>query len=635
MMHDKFGNLTGTDLEGFHSGGDTEAWRRLGSHVVTVHDDARGDLSGTRFAVWAPNAQRVQVIGDFNWWQGDDMELVPGSGVWGLWKEGVGAGARYKYKIQHRDGGWQEKADPFAFSTEVPPANASVVFEREHAWAPSEESWLAHRAQADPYHSQMSIYELHVGSWRKGLDYRQLAQELPAYLTWMGYTHVELMPIMAHPLEASWGYQVTGYYAVDPRHGSPDDLRVLIEALHAAGIGVILDWVPGHFPKDDWALGRFDGTALFEHADPRQGEQLDWGTYVFNFGRNEVKSFLISNALFWVSEFHIDALRVDAVASMLYLDYSRPPGGWVPNKYGGRENLEAIDLLRYINRHLYRRQPGVMMIAEESTSFPKVSAPVDVGGLGFGFKWNMGWMNDSLEYIKLDPIYRQYHHNEMTFAIVYAYSENYILPISHDEVVHGKGSMVNKIPQDDWRKFATLRSFYSFMWAFPGKQLLFMGQEFGQRSEWNEAVGLEWWVDSLQWHKGLRDMMREINHVQARTPALYELDSEPEGFRWINDNDWMANTFSWLRFDRQGGMVACVANFSPEPYPEYGLRVPRAGRWREILNTDEQRWDGSGEAANGTRIAQPVDGEEGAELVISIPPMAGVWLRFEPEATDS
>ncbi|MFT8394597.1 1,4-alpha-glucan branching protein GlgB [Propionibacterium sp.] len=634
MAHDKFGNLTGWDLEGFHSGGDTEAWRRLGAHTVTVHDDERGDLEGTRFAVWAPNAQRVQLIGDFNWWQGDDMELIPGSGVWGLWKEGIGPGTKYKFKIQDREGYWHEKFDPYAFRGELPPYNASIVYESEHEWAPSEDEWLKRRAEVDSYHSQMSIYELHLGSWRKTLDYRQLAEELPEYVKWMGYTHVELMPVMSHPLIESWGYQVTGYYAPDGRLGSPDDLRVLIEALHAAGIGVILDWVPGHFPKDEWALGRFDGTALYEHADPRQGEQPDWGTYVFNYGRNEVKSFLISNALYWISEFHIDALRVDAVASMLYLDYSRKEGEWVPNIYGGRENLEAIDFLRYVNKHLYEREPGVMMIAEESTSFSGVTKPVHEGGLGFGYKWNMGWMNDCLEYLKLDPIYRQYHHNDLTFAMVYAYSENFILPISHDEVVHGKGSMINKIPQDDWRKFATLRAFYSFMWAFPGKQLLFMGQEFGQRSEWNESDGLEWWVDGLHWHKGLRDMMRELNLVQAQVPPLYEHDHEPVGFAWINADDWMANTYSWMRFGDDGDMVACVVNFSPEPYVDYGLTVPRAGVWHEILNTNDERWDGEGTYLNGDRLTHELSEEDGGghQLMITIPPMSGVWLRYDPHA---
>lgn len=633
-MHDIFGNLTGWDLEGFHTGGDTEAWRRLGSHVVTVHDDERGDLRGTRFAVWAPNAHRVQVIGDFNWWQGDDMQLVPGSGVWALWKEDVLEGTQYKYKIQHTDGTWQEKVDPYARFADVPPGNASIVWESSHEWGEAEQKWLDERSQKNVYESQMSIYEVHLGSWRKGLTYRELAEQLPPYVKWQGFTHVELMPVMAHPFPGSWGYQVTGYFAPDARLGDPDDLRVLIEALHAEGIGVILDWVPGHFPKDDWSLGRFDGTALYEHADPRQGEQPDWGTYVFNYGRNEVKSFLVSNALYWVHQFHIDALRVDAVASMLYLDYSRKEGEWVPNIYGGRENLEAIDFLRYVNRHLYERTPGVIMIAEESTSFGGVTKPTNWGGLGFGFKWNMGWMNDSLRYLNLDPIYRQYHHNDMTFAMVYQYSENFILPISHDEVVHGKGSMLNKIPQDDWRKFATLRAFYAFMWSFPGKQLLFMGQEFAQRPEWNENDGLEWWVDSLQGHDGVRQLIRTMNHLQAAHPALYELDCEPAGFSWMNADDTGHNTFSWVRTSRNGESIAAITNFSPNPYPHYPVNLPRAGRWIQILNTDLSEFDGTGEFNNAEPIvatAHCADPDSWAWANVTVPPLAAVWLRYSED----
>jgi len=633
-MHDIFGNLTGWDLEGFHTGGDTEAWRRLGSHVVTVHDDERGDLRGTRFAVWAPNAHRVQVIGDFNWWQGDDMQLVPGSGVWELWKEDVLEGTQYKYKIQHTDGTWQEKVDPYARFADVPPGNASIVWESSHEWGEAEQKWLDERSQKNVYESQMSIYEVHLGSWRKGLTYRELAEQLPPYVKWQGFTHVELMPVMAHPFPGSWGYQVTGYFAPDARLGDPDDLRVLIEALHAEGIGVILDWVPGHFPKDDWSLGRFDGTALYEHADPRQGEQPDWGTYVFNYGRNEVKSFLVSNALYWVHQFHIDALRVDAVASMLYLDYSRKEGEWVPNIYGGRENLEAIDFLRYVNRHLYERTPGVIMIAEESTSFGGVTKPTNWGGLGFGFKWNMGWMNDSLRYLNLDPIYRQYHHNDMTFAMVYQYSENFILPISHDEVVHGKGSMLNKIPQDDWRKFATLRAFYAFMWSFPGKQLLFMGQEFAQRPEWNENDGLEWWVDSLQGHDGVRQLIRTMNHLQAAHPALYELDCEPAGFSWMNADDTGHNTFSWVRTSRNGESIAAITNFSPNPYPHYPVNLPRAGRWIQILNTDLSEFNGTGEFNNAEPIvatAHCADPDSWAWANVTVPPLAAVWLRYSED----
>ncbi|MCL1842040.1 MAG: 1,4-alpha-glucan branching protein GlgB [Propionibacteriaceae bacterium] len=629
MAHDFFAGLTGLDLEGFHNGGDTECWRRLGAHVVTVADDERGELTGTRFVVWAPNAQRVQVIADFNWWQGDDLQRIPGSGCWGIWVEGVGVGTRYKFKIQHTDGTWQEKADPMARACEIPPANASVVEESSFSW--NDDAWLAARTASDPYHSQMSIYEVHLGSWRKGLTYRELAQQLPEYVKWMGYTHVELMPITAHPLEASWGYQVTGYFAADPRLGSPDDLRMLIDALHQAGIGVILDWVPGHFPKDDWALGRFDGTALYEHADPRQGEHKDWGTYIFNYGRNEVKSFLVSNSWYWVSQFHVDALRVDAVASMLYLDYSRKDGEWVPNRYGGRENLEAIDFLRYNNRHLYQRAPGVMVIAEESTSFPGVSRPVHAGGLGFGFKWNMGWMNDSLEYIKLDPVYRQYHHGEITFAMVYAYSENFILPISHDEVVHGKGSMLAKIPQDDWRKFATLRAFYSYMWAFPGKQLMFMGQEFAVRPEWSEATSLEWWVDGLWGHRGVRQLIRRMNQLQAELAPLHELDHDPAGFCWINADDWQANTYSWMRFSSDGGAVACVTNFSPQAYLGYGLRVPHAGTWHQVLNTDSTDFDGSGTTPGTPELVATPDEQGQPVLLVDVPPLASVWLHWQPD----
>ena len=584
--------------------------------------------------MWAPNAHRVQVIGDFNWWQGDDMQLVPGSGVWALWKEDVLEGTQYKYKIQHTDGTWQEKVDPYARFADVPPGNASIVWESSHEWGEAEQKWLDERSQKNVYESQMSIYEVHLGSWRKGLTYRELAEQLPPYVKWQGFTHVELMPVMAHPFPGSWGYQVTGYFAPDARLGDPDDLRVLIEALHAEGIGVILDWVPGHFPKDDWSLGRFDGTALYEHADPRQGEQPDWGTYVFNYGRNEVKSFLVSNALYWVHQFHIDALRVDAVASMLYLDYSRKEGEWVPNIYGGRENLEAIDFLRYVNRHLYERTPGVIMIAEESTSFGGVTKPTNWGGLGFGFKWNMGWMNDSLRYLNRDPIYRQYHHNDMTFAMVYQYSENFILPISHDEVVHGKGSMLNKIPQDDWRKFATLRAFYAFMWSFPGKQLLFMGQEFAQRPEWNENDGLEWWVDSLQGHDGVRQLIRTMNHLQAAHPALYELDCEPAGFSWMNADDTGHNTFSWVRTSRNGESIAAIINFSPNPYPHYPVNLPRAGRWIQILNTDLSEFNGTGEFNNAEPIvatAHCADPDSWAWANVTVPPLAAVWLRYSED----
>lgn len=634
MAHDEFGGLTGWDLEGFHSGGDTEVWKRLGSHVVTIDDDERGPITGTRFAVWAPNAQAVEVISDFNWWTGDRMRLIPGSGVWGTFVEGVDEGTLYKFRIQDQWGTWHEKVDPMARYSEQAPQNASIVTETHYEW--NDDEWIARREASRAHAEPMSVYEVHLGGWRHGLSYRELADQLVSYVTWQGYTHVEFMPLAEHPFAPSWGYQVTGYFSPTSRYGSPDDLRYLIDKLHQAGIGVIMDWVPGHFPKDDWALGRFDGTALYEHADPRQGEHKDWGTYIFNYGRNEVKSFLVSSALYWISEFHADGLRVDAVASMLYLDYSREEGQWVPNKYGGRENLEAIDFLRYVNSHLYSRHPGILMIAEESTSFPGVTKPVDDGGLGFGFKWNMGWMNDSLRYLELNPFHRQYHHGEMTFAMVYQYSENFILSISHDEVVHGKGSMITKIPGDDWQQFASLRAFYSYMWSFPGKQLVFMGQEFGQRHEFDESVSLEWFVADLWGHGGLKRLFRDLNKIYKENPALWQLDSDPRGFEWINADDAGNNLFSWLRRSDDGSTIACFTNFSPNPQTDYRIDLPMEGVWTEILNTDSLEYDGTGEFGNlGQIVAAPLPAPDRLRAVatVCVPPMGSVWLRHNPSAT--
>lgn len=634
MAHDEFGGLTGWDLEGFHSGGDTEVWKRLGSHVITIDDDERGPITGTRFAVWAPNAQAVEVISDFNWWTGDRMRLIPGSGVWGTFVEGVDEGTLYKFRIQDQWGTWHEKVDPMARYSEQALQNASIVAETHYEW--NDDEWIARREASRAHAEPMSVYEVHLGGWRHGLSYQELADQLVSYVTWQGYTHVEFMPLAEHPFAPSWGYQVTGYFSPTSRYGSPDDLRYLIDKLHQAGIGVIMDWVPGHFPKDDWALGRFDGTALYEHADPRQGEHKDWGTYIFNYGRNEVKSFLISSALYWISEFHVDGLRVDAVASMLYLDYSREEGQWVPNKYGGRENLEAIDFLRYVNSHLYSRHPGILMIAEESTSFPGVTKPVDDGGLGFGFKWNMGWMNDSLRYLELNPFHRQYHHGEMTFAMVYQYSENFILPISHDEVVHGKGSMITKIPGDDWQQFASLRAFYSYMWSFPGKQLVFMGQEFGQRHEFDESVSLEWFVADLWGHGGLKRLFRDLNKIYKENPALWQLDSDPRGFEWINADDAGNNLFSWLRRSDDGSTIACFTNFSPNPQTDYRIGLPMEGVWTEILNTDSLEYDGTGEFGNlGQIVATPLPAPDRFRAVaaVCVPPMGSVWLRHNPSAT--
>ncbi|GAA1713776.1 alpha-1,4-glucan:alpha-1,4-glucan 6-glycosyltransferase [Propioniferax innocua] len=623
-----FGGLTGRDFEGFHTGGDTELWKRLGAHAVTVTDTDGRERSGVRFTVWAPNAREVRVFGDFNDWNGEShpMELIPGTGVWGIFVEDAHPGQVYKFKVHGADGRWVDKADPMARFAQSAPETGSIVTESHYEW--NDADWLERRGRARHHAEPISIYEIHLGGWRRGKTYVELADELVEYVSWQGYTHVEFLPLAQHPYEPSWGYQVTGYFAPMSMFGTPDEFRYLIDRLHQAGIGVIMDWVPGHFPKDEWALGRFDGTALYEHADPRQGEQPDWGTYVFNFGRNEVKSFLVSNALYWIKEFHIDGLRVDAVASMLYLDYSREDGAWVPNMFGGRENLEAVDFLRYVNTHLYEREPGIMMIAEESTSWPGVTRPVDQGGLGFGFKWNMGWMNDTLSYIQREPVHRQYHHNDMTFAMVYSFSENFVLPISHDEVVHGKGSMINKVPEDDWRKFATLRAYYSFMWSHPGKQLVFMGCEFGQRSEFDESKGLEWWVSDLWGHRGLQLMMRRLNELYRQNSPLFELDNDAAGFRWINADDAGGNVFSYLRFDSQGSPMACLVNFSPVPRPVYRIGLPHDGPWRELFNSDAMDFHGTGEWHNNGWVQAtdvPAYGLPASADVV-VPPLGAVWL---------
>jgi 1,4-alpha-glucan branching enzyme len=636
MAFDPGGELTGWDLTGFHEGHDTEAWRRLGAHEITVTDSERGQIAGTRFAVWAPNAQAVRLVGDFNYWNGDSssMHLVPGSGVWSLFVEGVGTGTLYKFEVLGADGVWRLKADPFAQFCEAPPHNASIVYESQYVW--NDDEWLWYRGQKKQFQEPVSVYELHLGSWRKGLTYVELARQLVEYVTWQGFTHVELMPVAEHPYDGSWGYHVTGYFAPISRFGSPDEFRYLVDELHKAGVGVIVDWVPGHFATDPWALQRFDGTALYEHEDPRLGWHPDWGSYIFNFGRNEVKAFLISNAFYWLEEFHIDGLRIDAVASMLYLDYSREAGQWVPNIYGGNENLEAVDLLQRVNEHNYRRKPGIMMIAEESTSWPGVTRSIDNGGLGFGFKWNMGWMNDSLRYLGREPIYRQYHHHEMTFAMAYAYSENFVLPISHDEVVHGKGSMFERVPQDEWRKFGTLRAFYAFMWAHPGKKLLFMGTEFGQRREFSESRSIDW-DESAHWgHRGVQRLVKDLNETYTSHPALYKLDNDPAGFRWINADDGGGNVFSWVRFDGDGQMIACITNFSSESRPDYRVGLPAEGAWQEILNTDADVYDGTGSIGNlGEVVAHPVPSNGfPASATVTIPPLGAVWLLHQAAPTE-
>jgi 1,4-alpha-glucan branching enzyme len=555
--------------------------------------------------------------------------VLGGSGVWELFVPGVGVGARYKYEILGADSVWRLKADPLAFAAETPPATASVVYESTYEW--QDDDWCRGRGERPPHNAPMSVYECHLGSWKQGRSYRELADELVEYVSHLGFTHVEFLPVAEHPYGGSWGYQVSSYYAPTARYGSPDDFRYLVDRLHQAGIGVIVDWVPAHFPKDAWALARFDGTPLYEHADPRRGEQPDWGTYVFNFGRSEVRNFLVANALYWLQEFHIDGLRVDAVASMLYLDYSRKDGEWLPNIYGGRENLEAIAFLQETNATAYRQVPGITTIAEESTSWPAVSRPTHLGGLGFGFKWNMGWMHDTLDYMSKAPIYRQYHHHQMTFSMMYAYTENFVLPLSHDEVVHGKGSLIRKMPGDRWQQLANLRAMYAYMWAHPGKQLLFMGGEFAQESEWSEARSIDWWLLETPDHRGVFDLIRDLNRVYRESPALWSQDTVPAGFEWIDANDASDNTFSFLRFGSDGSVVACVANFSGVPLEGYRIGLPRGGQWREIVNTDSEVYSGSGVGNLGgvTAAPSPWHGRP-YSATLRVPPLGALWLAGPP-----
>jgi 1,4-alpha-glucan branching enzyme len=602
-------------------------WQVLGAHVRTYHT-LGGPVTGTSFAVWAPNARGVRVAGDFDYWSGRalPMRSLGASGVWELFVPEVGDGCRYKFQILGADGQWREKADPMAFATEVPPATASVVHTSCHEWDDS--AWLDQRARTSWHAAPMSIYEVHLGSWRAGSSYRELAETLVDYVRDAGFTHVEFLPVAEHPFGGSWGYQVSSYFAPTARFGSPDDFRYLVDTLHQAGIGVIVDWVPAHFPRDAWALARFDGTALYEHADPRRGEQPDWGTLVFDFGRSEVRNFLVSNALFWLEEFHVDGLRVDAVASMLYLDYSREAGEWAPNVHGGRENLEAVAFLQEMNATVYKRVPGAVTIAEESTSWPGVTRATHLGGLGFGFKWDMGWMHDTLSYIAHQPVHRQYHHNEMTFSMMYAYTENFVLPLSHDEVVHGKGSLLGKIPGDRWQQMATLRSLYAYLWAHPGKQLLFMGQEFGQGGEWSEARSLDWWLLDAPEHRGVARLVTDLNRVYRETNALWSQDSTPEGFHWIDANDASNNVFSFLRFGTDGSTVACVANFAAVPHENYRIGLPHAGRWDEVINTDAGSYFGS-DVGNFGGVEAAADAWHGqpASATLRVPPLGTLWLR--------
>jgi 1,4-alpha-glucan branching enzyme len=607
-------------------------YERLGAHPM--EQDGR---KGVAFAVWAPNATSVTVIGEFNDWDHDSTPLsaLGGSGIWAAFVAGALPGQAYKYAIRTPGGELRLKADPYAQQAQQAPGTDSVVYEARHEWRDG--AWMQQRAAQTPHREPMSVYEVHLGSWRRDPDspetplpFAQLAKELADYATDMGFTHVELLPVMAHPFPGSWGYQVSGYFAPDARHGTPDDFKAFVDTLHEAGVGVILDWVPAHFPKDDWALRLFDGSALYEHEDPRRGEHPDWGTLIFNVGRNEVKNFLLANALYWLQEMHADGLRVDAVASMLYLDYSRKEGEWLPNEHGGRENLDTVAFLREFNEVIHAREPGILSVAEESTAWPGVSRPTHVGGLGFGFKWNMGWMHDTLGYFQQDPIHRRYHHHSLTFSLMYAFSENFVLPLSHDEVVHGKGSILTKMPGDRWQQLANVRALYAYMWAHPGKKLLFMGNEFAQEQEWSHERSLDWHLVQDAGHAGIQALVRDLNRVYRETPALYERDDDASAFRWLEANDADANVVCFLRRGDEGtDPVVCVCNLSPVLREGYRVGFPSAGRWREVLNSDALKYGGTG-AENGTVEAdgQPWH-DQPTSAALTLPPLGVVWLAPE------
>ena len=602
---------------------------KMGAHPIH-HEGA----DGVHFAVWAPNAQRVSVVGDFNAWDGrrHSMRLRVTTGIWEIFVPDVGIGTAYKYEILGPDGSVLPlKADPFARASEMRPANASKVADwPDHVWG--DDAHRAHWATTDPRRQPISIYEVHPGSWRRHWDggfmtWDQLADQLIPYVVHMGFTHIEFLPVSEHPYDPSWGYQTTGLYAPTARFGDPMGFARFVDGAHRAGVGVILDWVPAHFPTDAHGLARFDGTALYEHEDPRQGFHPDWNTAIYNFGRREVASYLVNNALYWSEVFHIDGLRVDAVASMLYLDYSRKEGEWVPNHLGGRENLEAVGFLQAMNRAVYGSQPGTITIAEESTSWPKVSAPVHEGGLGFGFKWNMGFMHDTLAYLARDPVHRRHHHHEMTFGLVYAFTENFVLPLSHDEVVHGKGSLIAKMAGDSWQKFANLRAYYAFMWGYPGKKLLFMGQEFAQGREWAESRGLDWWQTGLEQHAGVQALVRDLNHLYCKTPALHARDCEPEGFEWLLADDAESSVFAWLRRAPGERPVAVITNFTPIERRDYRVPLPATGRWSEILNSDAASYGGSG-AGNLGRV-EAVETPGGPVAHVTLPPLSTLWLQHD------
>jgi 1,4-alpha-glucan branching enzyme len=627
--------LTDQDIYLFREGTYVRAYEKLGAHFIS---DAEGE-AGTQFAVWAPNASSVSVVGDFNGWN-PSMHRLEGrwdsSGIWSGFIKGIRPGTLYKYHIISRNGGYTvNKADPYAFHCETPPRTASVVWDLSYEWGDAE--WMKTRARANALDAPWSVYELHLGSWRRipeehnrSLTYRELAHAVGDYVTQMGFTHVELLPVMEHPFYGSWGYQVTGYFAPTSRYGTPQDFMYFVDHLHRRGIGVILDWVPSHFPADEHGLGYFDGTHLYEHEDPRQGFHPEWNSSIFNYGRAEVRNFLSSNALFWLDTYHIDALRVDAVASMLYLDYGRKAGEWIPNKFGGHENLDAVDFLKQLNLAVYRDHPDTQTIAEESTAWPMVSRPTYLGGLGFGLKWNMGWMHDTLAYMQQDPIFRKFRQNQLTFSIWYAFTENFLLPLSHDEVVHGKGSLIGKMPGDEWQQFANLRLLLGYMWTHPGKKLLFMGGEFGQRREWQHDESLEWHVLQHPRHTGVQQWMRDLNRVYRELPALYQVDFSTEGFEWVDCNDADNSTIAFLRKDRSGNPALVICNFTPVPRDNYQLGVPRGGRWRERLNSDAQNYGGSGIGNFGAVDASPLPSHgKFHSLNLRLPPLSMLVLTLD------
>ena len=630
-----FGPILGPlDIHLFSEGNHHRIYEKLGAHLTDL-----GGVKGCAFAVWAPNAQRVSIVGDFNGWDGrvNPMRKLSG-GVWEIFLPGVDEGTHYKFEVRGAHGHIQLKSDPFAFYNQHGIKTSSLVWDL-HRYAWSDEEWMQSRQAKNWQHEPVSIYECHLGSWRtkpeegdRPLSYRELASVLLDYVVDMGFTHIELMPVAEHPFDGSWGYQVTNYFAPTSRFGNPDEFRYFVDCCHQRGIGVLLDWVPGHFPKDAHGLAEFDGTDLYEHSDPRQGEHADWGTLIFNYGRNEVRNFLVANGLFWLDCYHIDGLRVDAVASMLYLDYSRKAGEWVPNKFGGRENLEAVDFLKEFNTLAYGQFPGIMTVAEESTSWPAVSRPTYVGGLGFGFKWNMGWMNDSLRYMALDPIHRRFHQSDITFSLVYAFSEHFILVLSHDEVVHGKKSLLEKMPGDDWQKFANLRMFLAWMWAHPGKKLIFQGGEFGQRKEWAYNRSLDWHLLGQPLHDGLSRMVQHLNYLYRNEPAFYEIDDSYEGFEWIDFGDADNSVISFVRRSRSGGVLLFIVNATPVVRHGYRMGAPEAGYYEEILNTDAQTYGGSnvGNCGGQQAEAQSWQGRDHS-LIVSLPPLAVVGFRLVRE----